>query len=71
MRGATEDQRDQLRAQLKENRDAFLTQQRDAREDFRKQLAELKDKLHDHQDVVDEAKAEAKDNAKKRKDGGS
>ncbi len=64
-RGASEEQREEIRAKVKENRSEFLDSQRDAREDVRKHLAELRDKLREHRDAMDDAK----DSARRRRDG--
>jgi hypothetical protein len=56
-------QREEVRATLKENREAFLDRRREAREDFRKRLVELKDKLQDRREAIEEAK---RDNPRRR-----
>jgi len=61
--------REQIRVQLKEARDRFLTQQREARTELQKNMQELKDRLADHADVIDHAKENAKNTAKSRRDG--
>jgi hypothetical protein len=70
MAGATREARDQIRNQLRQNREDFLNQQRDSRQDLRLKLATLRDQLKQHQDAIDDAKAEAKSRtAHARKDG--
>jgi hypothetical protein len=48
-----------IREQLQAARDEFLAQQRQAHVDLMKKIAELKDSLKQHQDVIDQAKADA------------
>jgi hypothetical protein len=58
--------REALRIKIKENRQEFLETQKAAHEEIKRQAAELRDKLKDHREVIDEAKEKAKEKAKDR-----
>jgi hypothetical protein len=62
-------QREQIRTELREKREAFLEQQKEMREEFRKRISELKEQLPDHGDVINAAKEQTKGNVT-RKGGG-
>jgi hypothetical protein len=70
LKDATEDQRDQIRQEIRDKRDQFLQEQRDMREEFQRRINELRDQLKEHQDLINSAKEQAKDHIKQRKGGG-
>ncbi len=57
---ANQTAREQIRARLRDNREAFIEQQQEIRGDLRKKIAELKDQLKDHADALEQAQVEAK-----------
>ena len=66
---AKENDRALIRSEIQSRREAFLDQQRDAREEIRKRVAELKDRLKDHQEIIDQSKEQARGTATGRKGG--
>lgn len=55
----SKEQRDALRAELKEKKHDFLASQKEGREEIKKRMEELRGKLKEHQSVLkDAAKAE-------------
>ncbi len=66
---AIEAERDRIRAALKENRPPATALQPDAQQDFIERVAELKQRLSDHREALEEAKDDAKDLGKKHKSG--
>jgi Skp family chaperone for outer membrane proteins len=69
LREAKAAQRDLIRAEIRDKREAFLEQQREQREELKQRIAELRDSLPSHGDVIDAAKEQAKDKVH-RKGGG-
>jgi hypothetical protein len=65
-KGGSKEDQEVLRAKIKENRQEFLEKQKAVQEEIRKQMADLKDKLKDHREVIDEAKEKAKETAKEK-----
>jgi len=66
LKNATKDDREKLRTEIKEKRKEFLELQKEARQEAKKRMDELKGKLKDHREVIDEAKDKAKETAKDR-----
>jgi vacuolar-type H+-ATPase catalytic subunit A/Vma1 len=56
-----------IREQLEAAREQFLTEQRQARADLRSKIEQLKEILKQHKDVLDAAKAQAKEAVHARK----
>jgi hypothetical protein len=69
LKEATDDDRARIRNEIQIKRQNFLDQQLEVRDEIRRRASDLKDKLKDHQDVLDAAKEAAKDKAKSRKGG--
>jgi hypothetical protein len=65
MKDASKDKRDDLREQLRTNREKWLDEQKQLREDIRDRLKELKDTLPSHHDAIDDAKEGAKNHRAK------
>ena len=65
MKDASKDKRDDLREQLRTNREKWLEEQKQLREDIRDRLKELTDKLPSHRDAIDDAKEGAKNHRAK------
>ena len=40
---------------MRDKREAFIEQQKEMREEFRKRISDLKDQLQDHKDAIDAA----------------
>jgi hypothetical protein len=70
IRGANAEIRAELRAKIKASREEFLALQRENRSDFRQSLDEIRERLADHTEVVDQIKEEAKAKAKDRRGAG-
>jgi hypothetical protein len=68
MRKMKEAARDRLRDDLQKGREDFLINQRQVRDEVKKQVAALKEQLQDHRTLIDEAKGEAKERVRARKD---
>lgn len=69
LKGANDEQRELIREKLREQRQQWLEQSKLFREQARERLAELKEKLLQHQDVLDAARERAReqlDDAKER-----
>jgi hypothetical protein len=67
MRGANAEARAEIRAKLKETREDFLALQRENRHELRRSLEEIRERLADHAEVVNQIKEEAKAKAKERR----
>jgi hypothetical protein len=70
LKDATEAEKDQIRNEMRDKRDAFLEQQKEMREEFRKRVTELKDQLPNHGDVINAAKDQGKDKVPRKGGGG-
>jgi hypothetical protein len=55
LRGATEADREAIRAQIKEKREIWIEKTKEVREEIRKRLEELKDKLPTRREILDNA----------------
>jgi hypothetical protein len=65
-------QRETIRGQLRDKRDAFLEQQKEMREEIRKRVDELKSQLPEHSDVIEDAREQAVEHRKdKQRRGGA
>jgi hypothetical protein len=64
LRGAAEQDRDQLRAQIRERREAWLEQAKAYRRSAQERLDELKEALPGHRDALDAAREQAVDRLK-------
>ena len=61
LRGASEDERDMIRQQLRETRQQWLDQARQLREQARERLQELKERLPNHGEILDAAREQARE----------
>jgi hypothetical protein len=64
MRGATDAERAQLREQLRDQRQAWLEEARQIREQARLRLQEMKRELANHGEVIDAAREQARERAR-------
>jgi hypothetical protein len=62
---STREARAQLRAQLRENQARFLEQQLKVRDEMKEQIALLKDRLREHQELMEEAQKESRGKPRK------
>jgi len=63
LRGATDEDRDRIRQLIQERREAWLEKLRTLREEARERLADLKQTLSQHQEVLDAARESAQERA--------
>jgi hypothetical protein len=66
IRGATADERETLREQLKANREEWLDKQKELREEIKAAIQRLKETLPSHKDLIDQAKEKANDHKRGR-----
>ena len=69
LENASEEARTKMRDQLQKTHQEFLEAQREAHEDLKRQVSQLKAQLQQHHDLIDDAKSEAKEKLHLRKDG--
>ncbi|MCI0539700.1 MAG: hypothetical protein L0Z50_31210 [Verrucomicrobiales bacterium] len=70
LKEATNEDRARIRNEIQTKRQNFVDAQREVRDEMRRLMIDLKDRLKDHQDVIDAAKEGARDKVKGRKGGG-
>jgi GTP1/Obg family GTP-binding protein len=68
--GASEDERRVLRERIRILREAWLERAREIRKEYKDRLADLKEKLPDHSEVLDSVRSEIKDSLRQEQQGG-
>lgn len=68
-KGATDEEKEAIRDQLKENRENFLDRTQNLRREVHKRVHELRDKLKDRREVIDAARDENRDDTRERRAG--
>jgi DNA anti-recombination protein RmuC len=66
MKGASDEQREQIRAKLRAERDGWLRLAREIRDRARTRLQEMKDALPSHQEMLEEAREKAREQVRQR-----
>jgi len=68
-KGATDEEKEAIRDQLKDNRESFLDRTQNLRREVHKRVHELRDKLKDRKEVIDAARDENRDETRERRAG--